>query len=77
MAAAIRRSAPGTSSKRARRTRTEESVAGEVTARSLTRGLGRCQRARANGLLAGGMNFIQKPFAPEALARKVREVLDV
>jgi hypothetical protein len=29
-----------------------------------------------NGALQEGLNFIQKPFAPEALARKVREVLD-
>jgi PAS domain S-box-containing protein len=28
------------------------------------------------GLLAGGRPFLQKPFAPEDLARKVREVLD-
>ncbi len=29
-----------------------------------------------SGALEDGMNFIQKPFAPDALARKVREVLD-
>jgi nitrogen-specific signal transduction histidine kinase/CheY-like chemotaxis protein len=29
-----------------------------------------------NGALEGGTNFIQKPFAPEALVKKVREVLD-
>ncbi len=29
-----------------------------------------------SGALQGEMNFIQKPFAPAALARKVREVLD-
>jgi signal transduction histidine kinase/CheY-like chemotaxis protein len=29
-----------------------------------------------NGALQGGTNFIQKPFAPETLAKKVREVLD-
>jgi len=29
-----------------------------------------------NGALEAGVNFVQKPFAPEILARKVREVLD-
>jgi CheY-like chemotaxis protein len=29
-----------------------------------------------NGVLEAGMNFIQKPFSPHALAMKVREVLD-
>jgi two-component SAPR family response regulator len=29
-----------------------------------------------HGVLEKGMNYIQKPFAVEALARKVREVLD-
>lgn len=29
-----------------------------------------------NGALQAGTNFIQKPFAPETLAKKVREVLD-
>jgi len=29
-----------------------------------------------NGVLPSGMNFIQKPFSPNAVAKKVREVLD-
>jgi two-component SAPR family response regulator len=29
-----------------------------------------------HGVLEKGMNYIQKPFAVDALARKVREVLD-
>jgi two-component SAPR family response regulator len=29
-----------------------------------------------HGILEEGMNYIQKPFTLEALARKVREVLD-
>jgi len=29
-----------------------------------------------HGVLGKGMNFIQKPFSMEGLARKVREVLD-
>ncbi len=29
-----------------------------------------------NGLLEAGTSFLQKPFSPEALARKVREILD-
>jgi PAS domain S-box-containing protein len=30
----------------------------------------------ANGVLQAGVNFIQKPFVPQSLARRVREVLD-
>ncbi|HEX9422014.1 MAG TPA: hypothetical protein VF899_02145, partial [Pyrinomonadaceae bacterium] len=29
-----------------------------------------------HGVLEEGIDFIQKPFSPDALARKVREVLD-
>lgn len=29
-----------------------------------------------HGALEPGLNYLQKPFAPDTLARKVREVLD-
>jgi hypothetical protein len=29
-----------------------------------------------HGILEPGIAFLQKPFSPESLARKVREVLD-
>ena len=29
-----------------------------------------------HGVLAPGLNFLEKPFSPKGLARKVQEVLD-